>query len=60
MREIIPNIKTVFMSGYTDNVVVHQGVLDPGIIFLNKPLLPIALANKIRAVLDGSGKTSAG
>jgi len=60
LAEIRPGIKAILMSGYTDNVVVHQGVLDPGIIFLNKPLLPIALANKIRAVLDGSGKTSAG
>ncbi|RPI37865.1 MAG: hybrid sensor histidine kinase/response regulator [Nitrospiraceae bacterium] len=48
-----PAIKTVLMSGYTDNVIAHSGVLDPGIIFINKPLLPMALANKLRSVLDG-------
>jgi len=47
-----PDTKTVLMSGYTDNVIVHHGVLDPGIVFINKPLLPIALANQIRKVLD--------
>ncbi len=47
-----PGIKAILMSGYTDNVVAHHGVLKPGIIFINKPLLPIAMANKIREVLD--------
>jgi hypothetical protein len=36
-----------------DNVIAHSGVLDQGIIFINKPLLPRALANKLRSVLDG-------
>jgi hypothetical protein len=44
------------MSGYTDNIVARQGVLKPGIIFINKPLRPISLANKIRTVLDGTGE----
>ena len=44
------------MSGYTDNIVARQGVLKPGIIFINKPLRPISLANKIRTVLNGTGK----
>ena len=43
------------MSGYTDNIVARQGVLKPGIIFINKPLRPISLANKIRTVLNGTG-----
>jgi hypothetical protein len=47
-----PGIKTILMSGYTDNVVAKRGVLEPGIFFINKPLLPVSLANKIRAVLD--------
>ena len=46
-------IKTVLMSGYTDNVVADRGVLKPGIVFINKPLLPVSLATKLRSVLDG-------
>jgi signal transduction histidine kinase/ActR/RegA family two-component response regulator len=51
-----PEIKSVLMSGYTDNIVARQGVLKPGITFINKPLRPISLANKIRSVLDNTGK----
>ncbi|VAW41626.1 sensory box histidine kinase/response regulator, partial [hydrothermal vent metagenome] len=53
-----PEIKAILMSGYTDNVVTHHGVLKPGIIFMNKPLLPIAMANKIREVLDNKPATT--
>ena len=53
LREKDPSIRTIIMSGYTDNIVVQHGVLKPGVIFLNKPLLPISLAVKIRNVLDG-------
>lgn len=55
-RQEFPKIKTVLMSGYTDDVVAQSGVLDPGINFINKPLLPVSLANEIRAVLDGEDK----
>jgi two-component system cell cycle sensor histidine kinase/response regulator CckA len=51
-----PAIKTVLMSGYTDNVIAPSGVLEPGILFVNKPLLPRALANKLRSVLDGKDR----
>ncbi len=47
-----PDVKTIFMSGYTDNVVAHAGILEPGINFVNKPLVPSILAGKIRKVLD--------
>ena len=47
-----PDIKAILMSGYTDNVISHHGVLEAGYILINKPLFPVALANKIRAVLD--------
>jgi signal transduction histidine kinase/ActR/RegA family two-component response regulator len=47
-----PGIKTMLMSGYTDNVIAQHGVLQKGYILLNKPLLPIFLANKIREILD--------
>jgi len=55
IRQDKPEIKSIIMSGYTDNIVVKQGVLKPGVIFLNKPLLPISLAIKVRDVLDGDG-----
>jgi len=47
-----PNIKVLFMSGYTDKAIVHNGELDPGIAFLQKPFTPDVLARKVREVLD--------
>lgn len=48
---IQPELPALFMSGYTDNVVVHHGVLDPGRQFIQKPFRPEDLAAKVRAVL---------
>jgi two-component system cell cycle sensor histidine kinase/response regulator CckA len=47
-----PQIKTLYMSGYTDNAIVHHGVLDKGALLLQKPFTPDVLARKIREVLD--------
>jgi two-component system cell cycle sensor histidine kinase/response regulator CckA len=47
-----PDLKTLYMSGYTDNAIAHHGVLDPGIAFLQKPFGPMELARKVRAVLN--------
>jgi PAS domain S-box-containing protein len=50
--EIAPGIKVIFMSGYTENTIVHHGVLDPAVSFLAKPFSPDALAGRVRADLD--------
>jgi two-component system cell cycle sensor histidine kinase/response regulator CckA len=52
VQNVLPEIKVLFMSGYTDSAIVHQGVLDPGIAFLPKPFTPSTLAGRVRQVLD--------
>jgi two-component system cell cycle sensor histidine kinase/response regulator CckA len=47
-----PAVKTLFMSGYTSNVIAHQGVLDEGVHFIQKPFSMHDLAFKLRKVLD--------
>ena len=49
-----PGLKTLYMSGYTDNAIAHHGILDPGIAFLQKPFSPGELARQVRAVLDAA------
>jgi signal transduction histidine kinase len=49
---IRPDLKVLFMSGYTENAVVHHGILDGGLEYVQKPLVPEALARRVREVLD--------
>ena len=49
---IYPDIKCLFMSGYTANVIAHHGVLDEGIQFINKPFVKNDLGKKVRQTLD--------
>jgi PAS domain S-box-containing protein len=48
-----PGMKVLFMSGYTSNVIVHRGVLEEGVHFLQKPFSMNDLAGKIREAMSG-------
>jgi len=54
VSEIRPNTKVLYMSGYTENVIGHNGTLDAGVRLLQKPFTLQDLKNKVREVLDSS------
>ncbi|HBB86528.1 MAG TPA: hypothetical protein DC047_02805 [Blastocatellia bacterium] len=59
LRKLHPKTKVLFMSGYTDEAIVHHGIVDSHIAFIQKPFSENALAQKVREVLDATngGKT---
>ncbi len=54
LKKVRPEIKVLFMTGYSRDAIVHQGRLDPGVALVQKPLTQELLAAKIREVLDAS------
>jgi CheY-like chemotaxis protein len=59
LRSMRPDIKVLFMSGYTDDAILQHGILDSGVAYLQKPLTPTLLTRKVREVLErknGVGK----
>ncbi len=54
VHQRIPDLKVVYMSGYTDSVIVHHGVLGKSTAFIQKPFSTSGLLSKVREVLDNS------
>jgi len=52
LQSVYPEMKVLYISGYTDDAIVRHGVLDHGIPFLQKPFAPKDLAKKVREILD--------
>ncbi|MBI4691110.1 MAG: response regulator, partial [Nitrospirae bacterium] len=47
-----PEVKVIYMSGYTENAIAHEGILDKGINFISKPFTVSKLAELVRRILD--------
>lgn len=49
----LPDVKVLYMSGYTDNVIVHHGILDKNVNFIQKPFLINELSQKLKQIFIG-------
>ena len=52
LKATYPDLKVLFTSGYTDDAIADEGVLETGVEFLSKPYTPAILAHKVRELLD--------
>jgi len=59
LRIVQPTLKVLYMSGYTDDMLAHHGVLEPNVYLLPKPFAPDELGAKLREVLDTAATKSA-
>jgi two-component system cell cycle sensor histidine kinase/response regulator CckA len=57
MRQVRQDFKVLYMSGYTDNAIVHHGILEKGVNYIQKPFTMDGLARKVREVLDKDSKS---
>jgi len=55
---LCPDIRVLYISGYTDEAIVHHGIPQSGAAFLQKPFMPNALAHKVREVLDSRSNSA--
>ena len=55
LHSFSPDIKILFMSGYTSDVIAHRGVLEEGVNFISKPFSTKDMSAKVRSILDASG-----
>jgi signal transduction histidine kinase len=60
LKTTYPDLKVLYTSGYTDDALAEQGVLEAGVAFLPKPYTPAALAHKVREILDSGGEAATG
>ena len=56
LKSQCPELKMLFMSGYTDEAIVHHGILDSSVEFIQKPFTPAGLIKRVRDVLDSNGR----
>lgn len=54
LRAVRPEIRVLFISGYSDEAIEQHGRLTPGAAFLQKPVQPDVLARVVREILDGA------
>jgi len=52
MREILPDLRVLYMSGYSDPLAVREGALDPATNFVGKPFSADELRDRVRTLLD--------